>query len=198
MQVRGYTRDEELIEIKPEDCPIIIDDKTLALVGREYSPLVFYDTLLYYDEETGIGEGDIVLDDNNNEIGFIFYNKGFHVQNFSSEYQRYSMTEHIEMRVKAGTITTAKYLNSNRDRVCPKFVYDNTVLSYNSFISEYKGRIVLEYKTSYVYPHELKLFTGINIAGRFLTFGMTYNASKVIFHNNTVCLKHMDNIQVLS
>lgn len=79
MLLRAITMTGELFQFEVKDCPVMVNDTTIALINLPNSPLLKAGTIARGDEETGIFEGDMVVDENNQLIGYIVYDAGFKV-----------------------------------------------------------------------------------------------------------------------
>ena len=80
MRLRGITIQGKPYLISLEDCPVIINGSTVALVNKPMSPLLKANSIVLGNEETGLFEGDFIIDSKTHKlIGNIIYDKGFKI-----------------------------------------------------------------------------------------------------------------------
>jgi len=169
------------------ECPVFISEKYIATVNKENSPLLYRNTLVRVDEETGYAEGDIVIDKvSGNLIGRLVYSKGFKMQDLEGNLKELIELQHI--KVKRGSSASRQLISQSKHRDYLLFKAGNVEFGLDSILLEKGGCLIL---TSEKYSYrsadisDIKFMTGYGS----LAFGEFYNGGIIVLHNGQPSLK---------
>ena len=193
MRLRGITLEGEAYFFELNDCPVIINDTTIALVNKPGSPLLRANSIARSSVETGICETDFVMTKSNKFVGYIVYDNRFRIWltglNVTVPFddvdkfiiQENTGTKDIEIMNQFRSPILYKYgdFTFNINKVIR--IVNNKVIVYNKLLRE-------------IYVRDVNLCTGLTYNGIPIAFGETVPNGKVVLHHNKPMIKIGDDV----
>ena len=191
MLLNGITLRGARVGFELSDCPVYLTEDVIGLAGVERSKLILANTIVRGDESTGMIEGDIVLDENENVIGYIIYSQGFKVQTLSNEIKKLEEYEHIQM--KKGDKESILQVTGSEHRTELLFKCNRQEFFMALFLCKNKnGTIAVSGKTfkcKSLNPNEIHFYTGVtDTAGNKLFYGELYKGGVISLVNGLPCV----------
>lgn len=181
MRLLGVTANHSIEEVVLADCPSYVSKYNLAHLARNNSSLIRIDSVVYYDDENDVCEGDYLYI-NNKRVGFVYYSSGWHVHQFNGRDKKLSEYEHINMKPSKRSYNVFRGINSIEGRKPIKICAVGEEMNFDSMIMVIGDEIILNGRARRALRSEIFLSTGIyNKEGEALCFGGYYNGG-------TVCL----------
>lgn len=179
MRLLGVTADYNVEDVVLADCPSYVSKYNLAHLARNNSSLIRIDSLVYYDKENDICEGDYLYI-NNKRVGFVYYSAGWHVHQFNGIDKKLSECEHINMKPSKRSYNVFRGINKIEGRKPIKICALGEEMNFDSMIMIIGDEIILNGKARKALRSEIFLSTGIydknDVA---LCFGGYYNGGTV-------------------
>lgn len=194
MRLRGITLQGKPYLFSLEDCPVTINNETVALINKPFSPLLKANSLVLGNEKTGLFEGDFVIDSKTHKlIGNVIYDKGFkillldnngikNVSEINSFYTMVNSNNHdlkkleeykYELRFKVNDFT---------------FTIDKLVRVDDGHATIY-SQLLRKIPVS-----NIKVCTGLIIDKRHIAYGDILQGGIVECHNNVPMIKTADGV----
>lgn len=175
MTLKVLTVHDERITLDIADCPIYVSERVLALSGKKNSKLLWANTVVRCDEESGIAEGDLVYE-NDELLGRIVYAKGFKLQTLEGDVKNLPEIEHIKVRV--GSKETINKVFECSERTPITFGYRKKEFSIRDFLCKTGNYIAIaddKFTGKKLVPQDLLISTGFTREDRSpICFGEFY------------------------
>ena len=181
----AVTKRGDLIYFTLEDCPVYLNDSLVILAKHEGSALLLADTIVRYDDENDIAEGDKVYYDNN-LIGWVIYKCGFVLQDLKGNLKELNLSKHIKVK-KGG--------NMSRQKIKEFGNFEPILLKYKS--RKFSLRAILQYDNGFIVIHsqddyhrkvvadDIKLLTGVD---DYCYGDCTDDGGRVVLHDLRPCV----------
>lgn len=187
IKLSGITTSGGYVTFNMVDCPVRVYDNMVALTARPNSELVYAETIVRRDMESGATEGDIVFNKDGVRVGYVLYSRGFKVANTEGgieEYDKY-MTFNKE---KGGYDSRARAIcNRNRSKLI--FYYGDYSFTYKALVMRTLGGELVISKQDKQYiemdVRHIRMWTGV----KDICFGDSTEKGVVILHNGRVAYK---------
>lgn len=187
MQLSGINYRKERVSIRLEDCPVQVGADEFALMEVEGSSLVRGKTIVRHDEETGLTEGDVILDKSSKEeLGMVVYSGGFYMQDSDGNLKEIPDREHI--KVWYGSRALRERVTDNPIRSPLLFSCNGKSFDLRAILMLENGMLVIRgarFHYDKVLVNEVKMMTGIGD----LCFGDYYDGGYVVLHKGHPCVQ---------
>ena len=165
------------------DCPILIRDSEVALSGcYSATDVLKYDWIIRGDEETGIFEGDVVVEEETEEvIGYVTYKCGFHVQGCDGSLKKLKDLSHIKM-INGSKETISLLKRENRSPI--RFSADGLCFSIKSIMCKSADSLYVVDSSNVVRVDvdRVRDATGFIVNGKELAYGDRVQGGKIVMH----------------
>lgn len=160
MRVMAHTMHGNMEELKVSSCPILIAPNVLTLLDREDSPLYLEDTIVMYDEENDIAEGDIVITESKDK-GIIYYSKGWRIHWSSGQYNKFILSSHIYMTKRRRRVENSQSVRNIEEREEIRLVIEDEEFLFTSLMAKKDSLICVSGLPQLVNQNEIYLCTGL-------------------------------------
>lgn len=179
MKLIGVTADNEIVDVVLADCPSCVSKYNLAHLARDNSPLIRIDSIVYFDEENDLCEGDYLYI-NDKRTGYVYYSAGWCVHQFNNENKKLSDCEHISMKPSRRSYDIFRSINRVDGRKAIKICTLGEEMGFDSMIMSAGDEIILNGKAKSALRSEIFLSTGIYDKDKVaLCFGGYYDGGTV-------------------
>lgn len=160
MKLIGITAEKKIIDIVLSDCPSFVTGSSLAHLARRNSELIRINSIVYYDDDNNLCEGDLVVI-NGARVGVAYYSGGWRVHLYSGENKEFSECEHIYMEESERNYGTFAAINKLEDRSPIRIVAIGEEFQFSAMLMIKDNEIVLNGRAKTVSRDEIFLSTGI-------------------------------------
>jgi len=166
----GLSTQKKTVIINIRDCPARVTERLSTMLAIPGSPLIFTDSIVYYDEANDIAEGDILYS-HGDCIGILYFSRGWKVHKDGQPDKDASVFPHISVVRGSRDLTAFSEVRAIEDRRAICVCYNNEECYLEQMYVYRNGKIGLTAKANLIYADELRLSTGYVYNKRALGFG---------------------------
>lgn len=180
LKFSAFSKRGDIVNFTLDDCPVYLNSSLVILAKHERSSLLLADTIVRYDNDKDIAEGDIVYCDNK-RLGWVIYKEGFVLQDSNGNLKEFSLTEHIHL--KKGSLSSRQKIKEFGNFQPILFKYKQRNFTLKAILQYDNGLVVIHSQDDYyrkVVAADVKLCTGID---NFCYGDITEEGGRIIFHD---------------
>lgn len=182
MKLLGITLEDELQEVRLCDCPSVIDKGQMAMLGKPGSSLIYQDSIVYYDEEHDVAEGDMLFS-GDEYIGFVYYSKGWRVHDLNGLNKELYYDEYLSMKSSERNLAVFQKVNHLPERKLLIFANGKEGTLFEMAMID-GDEISIVGRNKRVYRNEVYLSTGLYTKKKkCLYFGQFLNGGVLSLNN---------------
>lgn len=189
MILRGITFNGAPYMFNIEECPVLLNENTMALVNKKFSPLIRPSSIVLGNEETGLFEGDYVIDSHSHKlIGNIIYDRGFRILLLDS-----GRIINVEDADSFYTTVNAKFCNQeNIYKYHPDILFkaNGMIFTLDKLVCVNGDKLVVYLKLlEGIYIRDIRLCTGIIKRNIPIAYGDMFDGGIVVLKDNVPMVK---------